>query len=257
MKNGVFGLNSVILGGLAAGLSIAIVLGSLLLAFTEGGRSTPLDSFPTLESVNIFNPTPPEALLATRFPTITPTKKLPTPTSTQPIIAEVFEEPEVCDYPVGWMPYTIKSSDTLNKLSASTGLSPQQLADENCLLKSQLTPDSIIYLPPASPTSPPVACGPPRNWVVYYVQRGDTLFGIAQQVNSTVSQLKSANCLSSNNIRTGQKLFVPYLPAPKPSPTMIIPTQTPIPPTSTQVPLPTPTDGFISKRPPPYPYPSP
>ncbi len=230
MKNGIFGLNSVILGGLAAGLSIAIVLGSLLLALTEGGRSSTFDSFPTLESVNLLTPTATPTL---GIPTITPTRNVP-PTSTPQVVLEESAEIENCEFPIGWLPYTIKRSDTLNKLSTSTGISPQQLADANCLSQSQLTPDSIIFLPPASPTSPPVTCGAPRNWVAYYIQRGDTLFDIAQRVNSTVSQIKNANCLSSNDIRTGQKLYVPYLPAPKPNPTLILPTETSPPPTSTQ-----------------------
>lgn len=256
MKNGLFSLNSIILGGLAAGLSVVIVLGSLLLAFTEGGRSPSIESFPTIESVSIFTPTEVIPTTTAYSPTITPTRT-PPPTPTAVVLLEVTEAPEICDYPIGWLPYTIKRSDTLNRLSAATGLSPQQLADANCLMQSQLTPDSILYLPPASPTSPPVTCGPPRNWVTYYVLQGDTLFDIAQRVNSNVSQLKSANCLKSNDIRTGQILYVPYPPAPRATPTIIIPTQAPPLPTSTQVPLPTPTEGFISHRPPPYPYPPP
>lgn len=254
MKNGIFGLNSVILGGLATGLSIAIVLGSLLLSFTEGGRSSSFDAFPTLESVNLITPTAAAPLPGAQVPTITPTIQTP-PTPSPQVVAEITEEVEICEFPNGWLPYTIKRSDTLNKLSASTGISPQELADANCLEQSQLTPDAILFLPAASPTAPPVACGAPRNWVVYYIQRGDTLFDIAQRVNSTVSQLRNANCLTSNDIRTGQELYVPYLPAPKP--TSIQPTMTSPPPVSTQVPPPTPTEGFISNRPPPYPYPSP
>ncbi len=251
-----FGINSVVLGGLAAGLSIAIVLGSLLLTFTESGRSTSVDSIPTLESVDLFTPTALVPSLVTSLPEITPTK-IPSPTSTAAVVAEASAEPEICDYPIGWLPYQITQSDTLNKLSASAGLSPQDLADANCLQESRLVPDSIIYLPAATPTPPPVTCGAPRNWLVYSVQQGDTLFDIAQRVNSTVSQLKNANCLNSDNIRTGQKLYVPYLPAPKPSPTPILATQTPLIPTITQVPSPTPTEDIISNQPPPYPYPSP
>jgi hypothetical protein len=251
-----FGINSVVLGGLAAGLSIAIVLGSLLLTFTESGHSTSVDSIPTLESVGLFTPTALVHSPVSSSPTITPTK-MPTLTSTAAVVLGVSAEPEICDYPIGWFPYTIERSDTLNNLSASVGISPQDLADANCLQESRLTPDSIIFLPPATSTPPPVACGAPRNWLVYSVQQGDTLFDIAQRVNSTVSQLKNANCLNSDNIRTGQKLYVPYLPAPKPSPTPILATQTPLIPTSTQVPSPTPTEDIISNQPPPYPYPSP
>jgi LysM repeat protein len=45
------------------------------------------------------------------------------------------------------------------------------------------------------------------------VQSGNTLFAIALAVNSTVDELKDANCIAdSDSIRTGQVLFVPRAP---------------------------------------------
>ena len=258
MKNGLFGISSVFLGALAAGLSIVIVLGSILLAFTEGGQTTSFASFPTLESVDSSTPSTqaaaPPANTATINPTPTPTDPPTlTPTGTQTALTET----DLCDPPPGWEAYTVQRSDTLNNLSASRGLTPQQLADENCLTESRLIPGAILYLPPTSPIITPIKCGAPSNWVIYIVRTGDTLFNIAQRVNSTVSQLKYANCLTSDKIRTGQKILVPYQPAPIPIPTNISPTIQPPSPTSTLVPTATPTDGNISIRPPPYPYPPP
>jgi LysM repeat protein len=238
-----FGLNSVILGGLAAGLSVVIVLGSMLLAFTEGVESESIESFPTLESLDTITPPPPPATPTDIPPTIPPAititlTDLPTLTPTTVMITA--EDPEQCDPPPGWLPYTITSADTLNKLAEAAGLTPQELADANCLEESRLIPDTIIYLPPPPTEIPPEippseTCGPPSNWVIYIVQRGDTLFSIAQRVNSTVSQLKNANCLTSNTIRTGQKLYVPYQPAPLPPPTEAPPTQAPPSATPTEV----------------------
>jgi len=262
VKDGLFGISSVFFGALAAGLSIVIVLGSILLAFTEGGQTTSFASFPTLESVAISTPsiqgTTPPANTPTINPTPTPTP-IPThtPTLTPTTILTVLTENELCEPPPGWEAYTVQRSDTLNKLSSSTGLTPQQLADANCLAESQLIPGTILYLPPTSPTITPIKCGAPSHWVIYIVRSGDTLFSIAQQVNSTVSQLKYANCLTSDKIRTGQKILVPYQPAPIPSSTSIPPTVQPPSPTSTLVPTATPTDSNISIRPPPYPYPPP
>jgi LysM repeat protein len=256
LKDGMFGINSVILGAIAAGLSIVIVLGSVLLALTEVAQTTSITSVPTLESVDIATPLTPATPVPTIPPTSTPTKTSP-PTLTPTMAITATEQEAQCDLPIGWEPYTINPGDTLNKLAESAGLSAQELADANCLQESRLTPDTILYLPPASPTHPPVTCGPPSNWVVYYVQPGDTLFSIAQRVNSTVSQLKYANCLNSDNIRTGQKLFVPYQPAPNPSPTEPPPSQPPPSPTSTQEFTATPTEGNILKPQPTDPYPPP
>jgi LysM repeat protein len=264
VKDGLFGISSVIWGALAVGLSTAIVLGSILLAFTEGGQTASFAAFPTLEIVAISTPSTQETAPPTNTPANTPTiNPTPTPIPTHPptltptTIQTVLTESDLCEPPPGWEAYTIQRSDTLNKLSSSTGLTPQQLADANCLAESQLIPGTILYLPPTSPTITPIKCGAPSNWVSYIVRSGDTLFSIAQRVNSTVSQLKYANCLTSDKIRTGQKILVPYQPAPIPSSTAIPPTQQPPSPTSTLVPTATPTDSNISILPPPYPYPPP
>jgi LysM repeat protein len=262
VKDGIFGLNSLLLGALAAGLSIVIVMGSILLAFTEGGQTSSVAAYPTLESIDISTPstqqTPTDDYTetVTSIPTETPTATetlSPTETNTATQVAEAA----ACEPPPGWIAYTVKSGDTLNELSASAGIPPQDLADANCLTESRLVPGSTLFLPPMQPTATPVRCGAPSHWVVYIVQPGDTLFNIAQRVNSSVSQLKYANCLTSDNIRSGQKLYVPYQPAPIESPTYLPPTTQPPAPTSTLAPTATPTDSNISKRTPPYPYPSP
>lgn len=262
MKDGIFGLSSLILGAIAAGISIVIVLGSIMLAFTEGGQTSSVAAYPTLESIDISTPltqhTPTEVSteMATDVPTATPS---PSPNLSPTVIRTETQSSQtvVCVPPTGWFPYTVETGDTLNKLSASAGVSPQELIDANCLVESRLVPGSILYLPPIQPSATPVSCGAPSNWVIYIVQPGDTLFNIAQRVNSSVSQLKYANCLTSDNIRSGQKLYVPYQPAPIESPTYAPPTTQAPAPTSTLAPTATPTDSNISKRTPPYPYPPP
>ena len=258
MKGGFYGRSSIILGALAAGISVVIVLGSLLLAFTEGGQSSEIASFPTIESVDINTPLPQETTPPPDTPTSTLTAQpTDTPTETTTETASPSPTPSICSPPPGWEPYTIKRSDTLNKLAQSVGLSPQELADANCLSESQLAPDSTLDLPPLSPTRTAVKCGAPSNWVVYTVQPGDTLYSIAQRVNRSVAQLISANCLSSNKIHTGQKLYVPYYPPQIPAPTSVPPTKAPPPPptntplpppTNTSPPPATPTDSNISRN---------
>lgn len=98
-----------------------------------------------------------------------------------------------------------------------------------------LIPTSIIALPTATvqptiqptitpiptststtaPFSTVVACTPYTSWPSVTVQAGDTLYGIALQVNSTVDELARANCLASADaIIAGQRLYVPNLPPP-------------------------------------------
>jgi LysM repeat protein len=46
---------------------------------------------------------------------------------------------------------------------------------------------------------------------LYTIQKGDTLFGLAQKFNSSVEDLKKVNHLESDLIITGQKLIIPPL----------------------------------------------
>ena len=246
MKSGFYARSSIFFGALAAGISVVIVLGSLLLAFTEGGQSSSIASYPTIESVDINTPLPQETTSPPNTPTSTPTLQ---PTDTPTEKSTLTPIPSICNPPPGWEAYTIKQNDTLNKLAASVGLSPQELADANCLSESRLIPDSTLYLPKLSPTITAVKCGAPSNWVIYTVQPGDTLFSIAQRVNRSVAQLIFANCLSSDKIHTGQKLYVPYYPPQIPVPTSVPPTkEPPPPPTNTSLPPAAPTDSNISRN---------
>jgi hypothetical protein len=73
--------------------------------------------------------------------------------------------------------------------------------------------------------------------VEYKIESGDTLFSISVVYKTDVATLKNANCLTSNQIITGQILWVPDN-APE------APTKTPKPTTSaTKTPKPTSTDG--------------
>jgi hypothetical protein len=53
----------------------------------------------------------------------------------------------------------------------------------------------------------------PEGWSIYEVDPGTTLFTIAIAVDSTVEELRIANCLEdADRIRAGDSLFVPELP---------------------------------------------
>jgi uncharacterized lipoprotein YbaY/LysM repeat protein len=60
------------------------------------------------------------------------------------------------------------------------------------------------------------SCRVRTDWPVYVVQRGDSLFTIAQEFGTTVAELTYANCLTNPNVvYVGQTLYVPPAP-PKP-----------------------------------------
>ncbi|MEO8607379.1 MAG: LysM peptidoglycan-binding domain-containing protein [Chloroflexota bacterium] len=61
-------------------------------------------------------------------------------------------------------------------------------------------------------TAVQTACTPRADWTApYVIQRGDTLFAVAQRFNLTLAQLQQANCISDPNlIQVGQSLRVPF-----------------------------------------------
>jgi LysM repeat protein len=60
----------------------------------------------------------------------------------------------------------------------------------------------------------PEVCQQPQNWVAYTVARNDTLSSLGQRTGTSWQQIQSANCLTSTTIFAGQRLYVPFIPAP-------------------------------------------
>ncbi len=99
----------------------------------------------------------------------------------------------------------------------------------NAILPSPISVTVTITLPPTtiptqgldSPTAtatstfentatPPISCQPPFGWVTQIeIQAGDTLDSLAARYRITKDALRSANCLISDNLAAGTKLYIP------------------------------------------------
>lgn len=78
------------------------------------------------------------------------------------------------------------------------------------IMPTSIPPTSI---PAIMPTPP--GCTPRQDWPRIVVMSGDTLFGIAERVGTTVDDLVAANCLANTTmIFVGQGLAVPVVPSP-------------------------------------------
>ncbi len=222
-------LRSTSAGLVLAFLSALLVLGGLSLALAEAYVPPPVTPSPT----QVFFTQ--SALLPSPRPTATPTVTAPPST--------------VCPPPAGWILVTILPGDTLERLAARYGTTPDALIRANCLVSGALLPGYGLYVPPL-PTVTAALCGPPSGWIPIVVQPGDTLYRISVRYGITVAQLKQANCLLSDYLMAGQRLWVPNVPTREPSVTPIqieFPTVTPeftetIPPTETIEPTQPPTD---------------
>ena len=92
-------------------------------------------------------------------------------------------------------------------------------ASEPLLPSSTQTPADLSLLPPPtippSPTSTqpaPTNCPPPSGWLQYSVLVGDTLASLAQQYNTTNTNLLAANCLQTEVLIPNTFIYVPPFP---------------------------------------------
>jgi LysM repeat protein len=248
MKN----LRQVFLAIIIALTSIGLVLGGFSLSLIEGNISTNLAPThtltptitPTLQPFtrSVDSPTPSPTMTLTLAFTWTPSW---TPTTTPTAIPSLVPSPTNCPPPTGWLPYVVRSGDTLEKIATRYHSSVARLQQANCLLTTDLLPGMVLYVPPL-PTQTPVSCGRPSGWVVYIIQPGDTLYRLSQAYGISVAELQQANCMGTSTLlHVGQTLYVPpWAPRP-PTPTLpgvFTPTATPTITPEISLPSDTPTE---------------
>ena len=244
------------LGALTAGLVAAgVLMLSLLAALTVG-----------LEEAHLVTQVPPTATptrVATRIalppPSATPTATAPSPTAASPISSSVLlptPEPTLTSMPSptcatlrSWSAYRVQTGDSISLLALCYGMTEDALQRGNCLSSPHLTRGQVLYVPKVVATSTP--CYHPRDWVRYFVKKGDTLSDLARRVGSTVAALKQTNYRRSDTIYIGEALWVPRLPAEpvhtpiptKTKPPTRTPSVTPSPTATGPTSTPTPTDS--------------
>ncbi|TKJ30999.1 MAG: hypothetical protein CEE40_02795 [Chloroflexi bacterium B3_Chlor] len=101
------------------------------------------------------------------------------------------------------------------------------------------TPSGPTATPTVTPTYTPISYTPTPVFLVYVVEAGDTLSGIARRYNTTVGAIMELNSLSTDLLAIGQELHIPgRRQAATPTPTS---TATSTPPVSSPTPTGTPT----------------
>lgn len=98
--------------------------------------------------------------------------------------------------------YVVQKGDTLYGISKQFNTSMQKLRELNNLSSDILTIGKVLIVSPNSDRNP-------SECVTYTVKKGDSLYSIAKQYNSTVDAIKRYNNLTSNNLSIGQKLKLP------------------------------------------------
>lgn len=97
--------------------------------------------------------------------------------------------------------YTVKSGDTLYAIANKYNISVDELKAANNLTSNTLSIGQVLLIPTVEePTTP--------DENIYIVQRGDTLYAIANKYGMTVNELKSLNNLTGDVLSVGQKLVI-------------------------------------------------
>lgn len=107
--------------------------------------------------------------------------------------------------------YTVRSGDTLARISPRVGLSVDQLRRLNGLEGNVIRAGQVLRLswPAQSQSARSAQSGAPSAPTRYVVRAGDTLGVIAARSGVSVASLQAANGLSGSVIRVGQTLRIP------------------------------------------------
>ncbi len=246
-----------LLGSLAVTIiSVGMLVGGFLLSQLDAvGMPIPATRVAAISpSPTMFWPTtsPTPSPLPSPSPTPTPDASVtPTPSPVSSLIPS-------CRPPAGWSVYIVRTGDTLYSLAVQAKTTELALMQANCLSTPAIYSGQRIYLPPtlhATPTPRTEPCGPPSSWIIYVVQRGDTLFSLSRRFGVSIQAIRQANCLEGFDIYVGQALYLPP-PPPTPvatstptlpnSPTPTIPTTSTLPSSPTATPLPVSPSPTIS-----------
>ncbi len=99
--------------------------------------------------------------------------------------------------------YVVKSGDTLYKIANSYGLSVADIINANNLANNTLTIGQKLIIPSKEQEESSI------TYQNYTVTKGDNLYAIAREYNTTVNELMSINNLKSNLLNIGQIIKVP------------------------------------------------
>lgn len=113
-----------------------------------------------------------------------------------------------------YISYTVKAGDNLYNIAKKYNTTVDKIKRDNNLQSNNLTIGKILLIEDTSDQSTIEECfgeeyEAPSSNITYTVQKGDSLYSIANKYNTTVNEIKSLNNLTSNNLSIGQQLRIP------------------------------------------------
>lgn len=104
--------------------------------------------------------------------------------------------------PLGSDYYIVKKGDSLWSIANKYGITVKELKEINKLTSNTLKVGQTLKLTKNNEMIP-------EDYLVYKVKKGDSLWDIAKEYNTTVDTLKKINNLSNDKLTINQQLFIP------------------------------------------------
>lgn len=137
-------------------------------------------------------------------------KELNNLTSNMLSIGQHLEIPSFVPPSLSEITYVVQPGDSLWQIANRYGTTVRTIMDLNNLTSSALSIGQVLRIPSTQPQpSVPVIPPPPTAPLTYTVQRGDSLWSIASKYNTTVSEIRNLNNLSTDLLNVGQTLLIP------------------------------------------------
>lgn len=105
--------------------------------------------------------------------------------------------------------YVVKKGDSLWSIASKNNITVNELKALNNLSSNTLQIGQLLKLPTSNNNGSANNEPSTPNKNIYTVQKGDSLWAIANKYGTTVDNLKKANNLSNNNLAIGQTLIIP------------------------------------------------
>lgn len=121
------------------------------------------------------------------------------------IVKSIANYAGVSYYPVNDNYYVVQKGDSLWSISSKLGVSVSDIKKINNLSSNNLSIGQVLIIP--SKKSDDEESKADEN--VYVVKKGDSLWLIAKNYNTSIDEIKRLNNLSSNTLSIGQRLKIP------------------------------------------------
>lgn len=111
--------------------------------------------------------------------------------------------------------YVVKKGDNLYSIAKQFDTTVDKLRKDNNLINDDLSIGQTLLIEDGLKNDMIEECigeefnNPNNGYIVYSVKKGDSLYNIASQYNTTVEDIKKANNLKSNDLSIGQVLNIP------------------------------------------------